>query len=147
MIFISHRGNTEGVDLKRENTTSYIQQALDLGYDVEIDLWGIKDKIYLGHDGPLEMIDEEFLYARQNNLWIHCKNYVALDFCISKKLHCFYHHTDKYTITSRGFVWAYPGEPRSSSNCISVLPEYNTEFKEYVGVCSDNIKLIKESDV
>ena len=29
MIFISHRGNTEGVDLKRENTTPYIQQALE----------------------------------------------------------------------------------------------------------------------
>ena len=38
MILISHRGNINGRDEDRENHPEYIQEALDRGYDVEIDL-------------------------------------------------------------------------------------------------------------
>ena len=50
MILISHRGNINGVNLERENTQSYIQEAIDLGYDVEIDVRYIDKKFWLGHD-------------------------------------------------------------------------------------------------
>ena len=34
-----------------ENNPEYIQNALDLGYDVEVDVWGTKyGAWYLGHD-------------------------------------------------------------------------------------------------
>ncbi len=50
MILISHRGNIDGVNIERENTISYIQEAINLGYDVEIDVWYKDDNLYLGHD-------------------------------------------------------------------------------------------------
>jgi len=48
-MLISHRGNIDGKTLL-ENQPSYIDDAIDLGYDVEIDIWYIGDKLYLGHD-------------------------------------------------------------------------------------------------
>ena len=39
MILISHRGNIDGPNEVRENSPYYIMEALEAGYDVEIDLW------------------------------------------------------------------------------------------------------------
>jgi hypothetical protein len=47
MILISHRGNINGRIEGLENTPNYIQDAIKLGYDVEIDLWIIKNKFKL----------------------------------------------------------------------------------------------------
>ena len=38
MILISHRGNTNGKNINRENTKSYIDEAIAKGFDVEIDI-------------------------------------------------------------------------------------------------------------
>ena len=38
MILISHRGNINGPNPEMENNPEYIQKALDLGYDVEVDV-------------------------------------------------------------------------------------------------------------
>ena len=37
MILISHRGNIDGKIVERENHPEYIDEAIALGYDVEID--------------------------------------------------------------------------------------------------------------
>ena len=37
MIFISHRGNIYGPEISNENSPNYIQKALDLDLNVEID--------------------------------------------------------------------------------------------------------------
>jgi len=50
MRLISHRGNINGKNLERENSFPYIQEALQLGYEVEIDIWVINNEVYLGHD-------------------------------------------------------------------------------------------------
>ena len=39
MILVSHRGNTVGKNLELENTPKYIEKAIKLGYEVEVDLW------------------------------------------------------------------------------------------------------------
>ena len=38
MIKISHRGNIKGPNMDRENRPSYVDAALQLGYDVEVDV-------------------------------------------------------------------------------------------------------------
>ena len=38
MILISHRGNVNGKLPNRENTISYIKEAIAKGFDVEIDI-------------------------------------------------------------------------------------------------------------
>ena len=57
MKLISHRGNINGKHEKFENFPSYIDTAIDQGYDVEIDLWKDSDGFYLGHDEPTYPVD------------------------------------------------------------------------------------------
>ena len=53
MKLIAHRGNINGINPQRENTIDYIEEAIELGYDVEIDLNLHKGGFYLGHDKPV----------------------------------------------------------------------------------------------
>ena len=78
MILISHRGNTNGKNPEKENTVSYIQQALKKGYHCEIDLckWDGKH-FYLGHDEPGEKVSLQWLGARL--VWCHAKNYKTFE--------------------------------------------------------------------
>ena len=39
MKLIAHRGNVNGPNPDKENHTDYINEAIILGYDVEIDVW------------------------------------------------------------------------------------------------------------
>ena len=155
MMLISHRGNLNGKLPDRENSPKYIQEALDAGYSVEVDLWvsprslhGEYPILCLGHDNPQYKVTLEWLQERQNYLWIHCKNREALEFCLGKKLHCFWHDTDDYTMTSNGYVWAYPGKLRAGMFTILVMPELHWSVEEIrnqrcFGVCSDIVAQLK----
>jgi len=141
MILISHRGNINGRIPERENHPDYIQEALDLGYDVEIDVWCIEDKLYLGHDEPQYNINKSFL--RNDRLWVHCKNPEALNKLKLEKINIFYHETDTVALTSFGYIWAYPGK-QPIKNSIAVMPElYLDNISQCIGICSDNIQNYK----
>ena len=144
MILIAHRGNTSGKNKKRENTISYIEEALKKGYHCEIDLCKFDgEKFYLGHDEPGEAVSMEWLGSR--NVWCHAKEYKTLEALVTLGVHCFWHESDKYTITSQGWIWAYPGQP-GGQYTIAVHPEKLTseELEKFAGVCSDNIDKYKE---
>ena len=64
MILISHRGNINGPNKDKENSLSYIQEAINLGYDVEIDLWVINGELFLGHDSPQYIVNFEWIKNR-----------------------------------------------------------------------------------
>ena len=66
MTLISHRGNINGKFESYENEPAYIEQAIKLGYDVEIDVWFINGKFMLGHDEPVHEMPLEFI---NNNLY------------------------------------------------------------------------------
>ena len=66
MILISHRGNINGSIPERENEPLYIIEALEKGFDVEVDVWWKDDGFWLGHDEPQYQVKEEFL--RQSDL-------------------------------------------------------------------------------
>lgn len=72
MKFISHRGNTDGPNSEWENNPSRVEEVLEKGYDVEIDVWKIGSKLFLGHDGPEYAIDYSFL--KNDMLLCHAKN-------------------------------------------------------------------------
>lgn len=148
MILISHRGNILGPNPTHENNPSYLDKAISIGFDVEIDVWVIGDKIMLGHDFPQYKIDLEWLKFRVDNLWMHCKNIEALiyfskDYTIfgsnSMSFNFFWHETDKVTLTSKGAIWAYPGnQPISGS--VAVMPELNNDdLSDCLGICSDYV--------
>ena len=92
MILISHRGNINGKNSDRENSIEYIEEALDMGYNVEIDVWVIDNKFYLGHDNPLYEVD--FLFLINNKLWCHAKNLEALLKMKNYDINCFWHEND-----------------------------------------------------
>lgn len=140
MILISHRGNISGRIIEKENHPEYIDIALRLKYDVEVDLWANGSKLFLGHDSPEYEIDFIWIGFRKEKLWLHCKNMEAIEFCNSKEnLNYFWHETDTVTLTSKKFIWAYPGK-QPIKNSISVLPELNNDdISECIGVCSDFI--------
>ena len=138
MYIIAHRGNLNGINQKCENDPSYLQKAIDLNFFVETDIWHINNKFFLGHDKPDYLIDYEWIEKRSKYLWLHAKNIEALEMLyLNKKLNVFWHETHKVTITSKGFLWLYPGN--YSKNGITVIldkPE-NKKISNIFGVCSD----------
>jgi len=145
MKLISHRGNLTGPEPEKENSQLYIQEALDKGFDVEIDVWLVNNKIYLGHDNPQYEINKTWLYLYKNNLWIHCKNIEAVNYFSSKlKLfNYFWHENDTLTLTSKNYIWVYPGKQPIKTS-IAVMPEiYNDDISQCLGICSDYIQNYK----
>lgn len=148
MKLIAHRGNINGPNKDMENNPKYILNTLSLGYECEIDVRFIDGNLYLGHDLPQYLIDMDFLLNNRDRLWIHCKNMEALDFLHEyKELNLFWHESDQYTLTSKGYIWSYIGV-KTTKNVICVMPElidnnYEnsvlTKFKnkDIFGVCSD----------
>jgi hypothetical protein len=148
MILISHRGNIDGKIPSVENHPSYIDTALNLGYDVEIDVWYVDDKLYLGHDVPQYEVLLEWLELRSPSLWIHCKDMNSLSYFneysnkISSQFNYFSHDVDMGVLTSHNYIWSTHLYDRG----ILVLPElFNREPTERtLGICSDVIKKYKD---
>jgi hypothetical protein len=144
MILISHRGNINGPISERENHPEYIDEAIALGYDVEIDLWSIEGVLLLGHDKPQYGISQHWLNERVNSLWIHCKNIEAIEWMNTiGGFTYFWHQEDTLTLTSFNHIWAYPGK-QPINNSIAVMPEINNDnITACKGICSDYIQKYK----
>tara|TARA_Y100000593_G_scaffold83590_1_gene157684 strand:- start:1362 stop:1832 length:471 start_codon:yes stop_codon:yes gene_type:complete len=142
MLFISHRGNTNGPRASLENTEDYIKEAIYKGYFVEIDVWKIKDTWFLGHDAPQYRTNEKFI--SQPSLLLHAKNLEALKSMLDLQLHCFWHQDDFYTLTSRGIIVSYPGYA-SGKNTICMRPELVSidTIADSYAVCSDYVDMLK----
>tara|TARA_R110000737_G_C14539729_1_gene478795 strand:- start:12 stop:437 length:426 start_codon:yes stop_codon:yes gene_type:complete len=138
MVLISHRGNIQGKSPGLENMPEYINDTLNKGYHVEIDVW-YKNGFYLGHDNPQYNVKPNFL--AQDKIWCHAKNIEAIiEMSKYPKIHYFWHQEDDITLTSKGYIWAYPGK-QPIKNSIAVLPEiYNDNLDKCIGICSDNIQ-------
>ncbi len=147
MILISHRGNISGPIPEAENNPEYIDDAIRLGYDVEIDIWYVDGMLWLGHDEPQYEIGQRWLQDRKEKLWIHCKNIEAMvyfNFTLVNQYNYFWHQEDDVTLTNHKVIWAYPGK-QPIKNSIAVIPElYNDNISQCIGVCSDFISKYKQ---
>jgi len=149
MILISHRGNINRVIPERENDPKYIIEAISNGFEVEIDVWFVDGKFKLGHDGPKYDFPHELLEHQANKLWLHCKNLEAISqFNIldpnGSYLNYFWHQKDDVTLTSKGYIWAYPGK-QPIEGSIAVKPELNNDdLTKCAGICSNNISKYKK---
>jgi hypothetical protein len=145
MLLISHRGNVSGAEPDLENKPSHIDRIIvGMEMNVEIDLWCFdQQELYLGHDEPQYGVDFKWLYTRRNKLWIHCKNIEALVFMhnlpINHEMNYFWHENDDFTMTSQGYIWAYPGkEVHLPSRAIAVMPEHSgINLRPFRGICTD----------
>lgn len=156
MKFISHRGNIETINAKEENNPIYIEKAIKLGFEVEIDFRVHNNNLYLGHDKNQYLIDQNFLTNHSSKIWIHAKNDESLKYLleVNEDLNYFWHEEDSYTITSKGYVWTHFDKNSElkknnfsfSNKTILTLPELSHIYKfddilkkNYCGICSDNI--------
>ena len=142
MKWIAHRGNLLGPVPKLENHPDQIDTAIHKGFDVEIDVWKIHNKLYLGHDEPVYSIDIDFL--QRDVIWCHAKNLEALEFLLNNGIHCFYHESDKFTLTSKGYIWTYPKQTVTDASVIVVLDKEIPKVKCF-GVCGDFVEVWKST--
>jgi len=153
MRLIGHRGLIDGPS-DRENHPDQIRSILYKGFDAEIDLRVIDGKLMLGHDEPTYEVPYEFI--SKLGLWIHCKNFEALEYmrnCVDV-FNFFWHDQDDFTITSRGYIWTYPRKPLMNRS-IWVQPEWDADWRDQVnqvkdtskcfGICSKYVREIKEN--
>lgn len=144
MIYIAHRGNVFGPNIELENSPKYIEKAISMGYDVEVDIWKNNSSFFLGHDYPQFEVSLTFIQQISTNTWFHCKNKEALEDIsnVCPEVHYFWHQTDDYTLTSKGYFWVYPGKG-AIDNSIILFPEREKQLlnvsKKIYGICSDYI--------
>ena len=145
MILIAHRGNFNSKQPDKENTFSYIMDAIDEGYDVEIDLWYQDDQFYLGHDFPQHPISESELASIKVYSWCHAKNMTALHELLVRKYNVFFHDQDLCTLTSTGVIWSH--KHQFNPHGIVVMPSLEKDIDIIVsaaGVCHDRLDKIEQ---
>jgi hypothetical protein len=141
MMLIAHRGLINGPDTRIENHPDTIEEAIAVCRHVEIDLRFHKGDFYLGHDKPQYMVKQSWLYTFRKHLWIHCKDLESLIMMkeYGDTYHYFWHEKDTVTLTSRNFIWAYPGN-QPIYNSIAVMPEAEEEdVSNCLGICTDYV--------
>lgn len=148
-LFIAHRGNLNGPDPELENTPEYIRNALDEGFNVEIDIWYDKKEFWLGHDKPFIKLPVELSHIKQ--LWYHAKDICTYYYLIAARFNnVFFHENDQMAVTNNNFMWIHPNyedeidkfQLSQRGVMIQVLPK---NIKDMVkGYCSDNIAEIRK---
>lgn len=136
---IAHRANLYGPNIEYENKPSSIELALDSGFDVEIDIWYVDGRFLLGHDKPIFSFKKSFFEEILPYSWLHCKNLEAINKLSDEypESNYFWHENDKFTLTSKNFIWTYPGQEVSNKSIV-VLPEQNSsQVYNVFGICTD----------
>lgn len=148
MLFIAHRGLTEGPNPEKENHPDTIALSIRKGFEVEIDLNVVDNKPVLGHDKPQYEISLRFL--KQDELWIHAKTIESLLYCTKflTNANFFYHEEDPCTITSHQWIWTHPHTKLLTEKSIAVMPERVFELDQIktlqcAGICSDYVDYIR----
>lgn len=146
MKLISNRGNINGVNVELENTHVYIQEAINKGYDVKIDLWVEDGKLYLGTDEPTTPLDIDWLERNHRRLWLHCRDIEVMSKFINldpngHNIHFFWHDNAKISLTNKGYMWCEPGEIVPGG--IVYQPLEGDDMEGFFGVCSDFISRYK----
>lgn len=131
-----------------ENHPDHIREALQAGFDVEVDVWLIDGDIWFGHNEPQY---PAHITVLNNRYWLHCKNIEALRFFGGIEINeanVFWHESDDYTLTNKRFIWTNIGKDLTGRS-IMVMPEItdstleNTLDVDCAGICSDWIQKIK----
>jgi hypothetical protein len=144
MIFISHRGNIEGISPEIENSPDYIDAAIEAGYEVEVDIREKDGSLFLGHDAPQYPVRISWLLYRKDKLWLHLKDYNSLSIIDQHDLRYFWHEQDRFTLTSNGYIWSHDFQNPMTHRCIVPLLSLE-EVRDYrqfdfYAVCSDYIE-------
>ena len=150
---IAHRGNINGSNPGRENTVPYIEEAIEKGFDVEIDVRAVERKkperrayispytYVLGHDGGETEVGYEWLLRHSEKLWVHCKDLTSLRALYGTPLNYFWHQEDDFTLTSKNIIWTYPLKNITDKSVIVCFTQEEAKFwngeSQIFGICCD----------
>lgn len=150
MILIAHRGNVNQIIPDRENHPDYIDKAITQGYDVEMDVRLIDGKLLLGHDTPDYEVSLQWFRDRNSWLWVHCKNFAALEYLVEEDyLRIFYHQKENHTIINGcNLIWSHELSEAGRLSIIPLLSEkdlesYSLYSDKVYGVCSDFVERVR----
>ena len=145
---IAHRGNIIGPNSEMENRPNYIDEAIMMGFDCEIDLWMEQGDLFLGHDSGTYQIEPHFLFDRKDYLWVHCKNFAALDWATKTHglINAFWHDSDTYAVTTKHNIWTIKGNTTGDTtvwvdNSKTALMDLPSSL---YGICGDYIGMVRE---
>jgi hypothetical protein len=108
MRIISHRANLNGPS--EDYSEFKILRALRMGFDIEIDVRGESNKLWVGHDR------HEFLLSKNitsnemlSRVWYHAKDLAAVELLPDNAL-AFAHADDDFTIVAgdKKIIWLHP---------------------------------------
>mgnify|MGYP003110424711 FL=1 len=128
MRLIAHRGNLNGPNPLVENDPQRITYCIDEGYDE-----------------PQHKVNWFWIAGRRDRLWIHCKDVATLHEFSTKTsgYNFFFHDKDDYTLTSKQYIWAYPGKSYTD-HTVMVMPEWKEDVDwdtlratNCFGICTD----------
>ena len=152
MKLIAHRANLNGPNPLTENSPEQIQHCIESGVDVEIDVrYDPKtERLWLGHDEPQHAVTWWWLAGRSQHLWIHCKDITPLHAFANgtSGYNYFWHQEDDFTLTSKQYIWTYPGKPYTNQSVI-VTPEWNEpdwdtlRVTDCYGICTDYVEKLR----
>lgn len=147
-LLISYRGNTSQIVPEQENKLEHIQNALNKGFHVMVDIWLVgTNNLATGTTRAQYPIDINFI--RENNIICHAMTSNTMNFLLEKGLHCFMWDREKYSLTNGGLIWSSV-DPQVNSRTILVLPERNIPHLSVLanlkcaGICSSRIQEIKD---
>jgi len=143
MMYIAHRGNTDGPRPELENSPDYIDKAISDGFYAEVDVRksNMIGEFIMGHDYGEHNLPIEWFEERRGHLFIHAKDLETYTYFTSHgKWNVFWHQNDDYTLTSAGYIWTYPGSMLNEKT-ICVMPETmvysRQDLSRCLGICSD----------
>ena len=154
MELISHRGNIDGIIKEKENHPLYIDNAINMGFDVEIDVFYFENNFYLGHDKPDYIIEEKYFHDRSDVLYVHCKNIEAFILCRERGFKCFYHNSEKHVaVCNTNLIWTHDIIETTNQSIIPMLAKDDINFiinhipkskiEKAYGICTDEIKFLE----
>lgn len=143
MKIISHRGNIKGIEVDKENRPSYIDSAIKLGYEVEVDIRFIDGDYWLGHDYNQYKINKTWMKLRKNYLWFHCKDIDSAINLSNSDFKFFCHVSDDYVLTNTGHLWVHNLNKTINDRCIIPLLSLQdiNEYKNNTpyAICTDYV--------
>jgi hypothetical protein len=149
MKLISHRGNINGIVPEKENRPSYIDCAIQLGYDVEVDIRYIDNKFCLGHDTPDYIVSTKWIELRKDSIWFHCKDSnAAYQLSLMKDIKYFCHSADPFVAVSNNCIWVHDLSMITPNSVIPLLDldsiESYTKYELVYAICTDYPSKIKK---
>jgi hypothetical protein len=137
-IIISHLGNINGRDEKRENTPAHVDKALKAGWHVCVDVIFKNGGFFLPHANGNSVLTPSFF--SKPRVWSRAYDPETADALCNIGAHNFVYAGGFLALTSSQFVWTPPPHPLTA-RAIAYLPETAAAQwladAEPAGLCSD----------